>query len=293
MTDGNRLAFLPDRGVVEVEGNDAQDFLQGLLTNDMDQAQIGKAIYSGLLTPQGKIQFDFLVFNPAPNCYWLDCPRESAADLAARLSLYRMRAKVGVADRSAELQVGVAPANSPASAPGHAFADPRHPSLPQRFISAAAPAEPLAGGGSEALSAYHAARIALSVPEGGRDYLYGEAFPHEVCYDLLNGVDFEKGCYVGQEVVSRMHHRGVAKTRITGVSGSAALPERGAEITGGEYPVGYLGSSDGSLGIALIRLDRAEEAVRLGVPLRVGDNTLRLRRPPWADYEVPGAQSGS
>jgi tRNA-modifying protein YgfZ len=282
------IALLADRGIVTVEGADAADFLQSLLTNDIDEANPERALFAGLLTPQGKVVFDFLVYAPAPNLFWLDCPAELAGDIAKRLNLYRLRAKVAVADRSADMAVGVAlPAGGTASTePLATFADPRHTGLPRRFIFARAAVAPGAGGDI----AYHAARISLCVPEGNRDYPYGEVFPHEVCYDLLGGVDFDKGCYVGQEVVSRMHHRGIAKTRVVGVRGAAPLPAMGTEITGGEYPVGQLGSSAGELGIAVIRLDRAAEAAGHGIPLRAGETRLALRRPDWATYDVPGAE---
>jgi tRNA-modifying protein YgfZ len=287
MTDTS-VALLPDRGIVEVEGVDAADFLQSLVTNDVDQSRPGEALFAGLLTPQGKIVFDFLIYCEAPTRFLLDCPAEIAADLAKRLTLYRLRSKVSVADRSAEMAVAVALQDGARPAEGvlATFADPRYAPMPRRFILAAAPPSTDAAHG---LAAYHRARIGHVVPEGYRDYRYGEVFPHEVCYDLLGGVDFEKGCYLGQEVVSRMHHRGIAKTRICGVRGQADLPATGTEITGGEYPVGHLGSSSGADGIALVRLDRADETLSLGVPLRAGDVGLTLVRPQWANYEIPSA----
>ena len=294
MTDSSSVALLPDRGVVEVEGEDAPDFLQSLLTNDIDRAGPGQAMFAGLLTPQGKIVFDFLIFSPAANRYWLDCPADFAADIAKRLTLYKLRAKVAVTDRSAEMAVAarLMDGAQPPQEVRAAFPDPRHAGLPERLILAR-PAAVAAEKGAAGLAAYHARRIALCVPEGHRDYRYGDTFPHEVCYDLLGGVDCEKGCYVGQEVVSRMHHRGVAKTRICGLRGPAPLPAMGTEITGGDYPVGHVGSSDGELGIALIRLDRAEEAASHGVPFRAGEVPLTLRRPSWANYEVPAAEAAA
>jgi folate-binding protein YgfZ len=276
------MALLADRGIVEVEGDDAVDFLQSLLTNDVEQASAERAIFTGLLTPQGKILLDFLIHSPAANRFLLDCPRALAADLARRLTLYKLRAKVTVTDRSGETALAVGEGGESLGAFA-SFADPRHGSLPRRHVLPAGATATMPDG----TSAYHAARIALYVPEGGLDYRYGEAFPHEVCYDLLNGVDFEKGCYVGQEVVSRMHHRGVAKTRIAGVHSASPLPPPGTQIDGGEYPVGVMGSSSGEHGVALIRLDRAEEAVRHGIPLHAGDVALTLRRPDWVNYDLP------
>jgi folate-binding protein YgfZ len=284
---GDKAVVLSDRGIVEVAGADASDFLQSLVTNDIDRVAPGSAMFAGLLTPQGKIVFDFIIYSPGENAYWLDAPVETAAALAKRLNLYKLRAKVAVADRTQEMAVGalLEDGAAPAEPPVAVYADPRHPLMPRRFILSDPGGAARAGaGGGEA---YHATRIALCVPEGARDYAYGEIFPHEVCYDLLNGVDFDKGCYVGQEVVSRMHHRGVAKTRIAGVKGTAPLPAVGTEITSGDHPVGQLGSSQGELGVALVRLDRAEEAAGRGAPLRAGGVELTLRRPDWASYDVP------
>ena len=134
---------------------------------------------------------------------------------------------------------------------------------------------------------YHARRIALGVPEGGRDYIFGDAFPHEAMFDQLNGVDFKKGCFVGQEVVSRMEHRGTARKRIVGVEGEGQLPLSGTEIMAGSMPIGTLGSVAGSSGLALLRLDRAEEAKAAGVPLRAGEVTVAVRIPAWARFKTP------
>jgi folate-binding protein YgfZ len=262
-----------------------------LITNDVESAVPGEAVFAGLLTPQGKILFDFLIYVRDAETYWIDCPKNLAEDLAKRLGVYRLRSKVAISDLSAELAVGAAWGDAPLdgdTALLATFPDPRFAPLGTRIVVA-----PNRGGevGSAAApsvveSAYHSHRIALAVPQGGLDYAYGEAFPHEACYDDLRGVDFKKGCYVGQEVVSRMHHRGIAKTRIAAVDSSAPLTERGAEIRAGDVPVGTLGSMDGTKGIAMVRLDRAEEAARAGVSLRVGEVELTLRRPPWASYSV-------
>jgi folate-binding protein YgfZ len=287
----SHMTLLPDRALIGLSGPDAAGFLQGLITNDVESAVPGEAVFAGLLTPQGKILFDFLIYVRDAETYWIDCPKNLAEDLAKRLGVYRLRSKVAISDLSAELAVGAAWGDAPLdgdTALLATFPDPRFAPLGTRIVVA-----PNRGGevGSAAApsvveSAYHSHRIALAVPQGGLDYAYGEAFPHEACYDDLRGVDFKKGCYVGQEVVSRMHHRGIAKTRIAAVDSSAPLTERGAEIRAGDVPVGTLGSMDGTKGIAMVRLDRAEEAARAGVSLRVGEVELTLRRPPWASYSV-------
>lgn len=301
-----RMTLLPDRGVVEVAGPDATEFLQGLTTNDVDRDGDGEgeAIFAGLLTPQGKILFEFFIVHRGPESYWLECPGSQAADVVRRLSMYKLRAKITVADRSAEFAVaagwgeGAAPA-----APGMlaTYADPRYAPLGARFILPADGAAAWASAsGAEVVgeAAYHAHRVALAVPQGGLDYAFGEAFPHEAGYDDLHGVDFEKGCYVGQEVVARMHHRGTAKTRIAGVELAHPLDastDAGTgtlEIRAADLPVGVLGSVDGTHGLAMIRLDRAAEAMQQGLPLQAGEVTLTLRQPPWAQYSVPTAGGG-
>jgi folate-binding protein YgfZ len=301
MTD-RFIALLADRGLIELRGPDAAQFLQGLVTNDVEKIAPGGAAFAGLLTPKGKIVVDFLICCPDAGTFWIDAPLAGVGDLVKRFGLYKLRAKVEIADLSGRYAVGAAwGGHSPGNEAGEldaaafVFADPRHAPLGRRFIverTAAFAARLVAvndQGGSEA--AYHRHRIALAVPQGGLDYAFGEAFPHEACYDALHGVDFRKGCYVGQEVVSRMHHKGVAKTRIVGVAGSAPLGQAGsgAEIEAGGKPVGQIGSSDGAIGIALVRLDRLDEAVAAGVPLRAGGIELRTRRPAWANYQVAGA----
>ncbi len=287
----SQICLLPDRGIIELRGPEAAGFLQGLVTNDVERAAIGEAVFAGLLTPQGKILFDFFIYVQNAETLWLDCVKEQSEALLKRLSLYRLRAKVELADRSTELSAAATWGGEPhegSSAFLAAYRDPRFPALGKRLIlDAAAPEAGRFAESTGSASAYHPHRVSLAVPQGGLDYAYGEAFPHEACYDDLHGVDFLKGCYVGQEVVSRMHHRGTAKTRIAAVEASEPLTATGAEIHAGEFPVGTLGSMDGTRGIAMVRLDRVDEAARHGIPLRVGEITLTLRRPIWASYQVP------
>jgi folate-binding protein YgfZ len=136
-------------------------------------------------------------------------------------------------------------------------------------------------------SDYHALRIALGVPEGGRDYAFGDTFPHEALFDQLNGVDFAKGCFVGQEVVSRMEHRGTARKRIVPVEGEAELPAPGTSVEADGAVIGALGSVGGSAALALVRLDRAELAVTGGKQITAGGVRLKLRRPSFARFAVP------
>jgi tRNA-modifying protein YgfZ len=261
-----QTVFLTDRGVARVEGPDAASFLQGLLTNDVEKLGDGQSRYAALLSPQGKILFDFLVFRESAESFLIDVPADRIADLVKRLGFYKLRAQVTVADASAGLAVVASPKGEPA--------DPRAPGLGARRIVArdrAPPPDP------EGRAAYEARRIALGVPQGGFDFAYGDAFPHDANMDLLNGVDFAKGCYVGQEVVSRMKHRGTSRKRIARVTLDGPAPPPGAPVLDGELAVGALGTAAGSEALALLRLDRVEEANAAGRPLTVTGVRVAVR----------------
>jgi len=265
------IAWLADRGVVRVAGEDAASFLQGLLTNDVERLEIGEARYAGLLTPQGKILFDMLVVRAradARAAYFLDCAAAQAADLAKRLGFYKLRAKVAIADESGERAV-VAAWSEDVVLPDGAlvYRDPRDPRLGLRAIVARAEAVTV---GEAELASYEALRIAACAPKGGVDFAYGDAFPHDADFDLLNGVDFGKGCYVGQEVVSRMRHRGGARKRVVPVKIAGEPPAPGTPVMDGELAVGTLGSSAGGAALAMLRLDRVEDAKAAGRSLTAG-----------------------
>ena len=261
-------AFLDDRGIVEVEGGDARGLLQRLVTNDVASLRPGEARYAALLTPQGKIAFDFLILNATPDggsdLFLLDCPSALAADLAQTLTRYRLRAAARIADRSAESGV---------TAHWPDFRDPRHPALGTRAVGARGTPDPVAR------AAYDAHRIALGVPDGGRDFAFGDAFPHDANLDRLAGVDFGKGCYVGQEVVSRVHHRGTARKRIVPVSFEGRAPAAGTDIAMGGIVVGTMGSSVEGRGLAMVRIDRAAEAAALGAAVAADGVPLVLALP--------------
>jgi len=276
-------APLAGRSVVRVAGADAAKLLQGLITNDIDKARDGTAIHAGLLTPQGKILFDFFVV-PVADGFLLDVAARQAAELAKRLGFYKLRAQVEIKEEPT-FAVVAAWGRRPAVTPGAIlYADPRLAGLGFRML-VPAPASLAALGCAQSSEAdYHALRIGLGVPEGGQDYAFGDAFPHEALFDQLNGVDFRKGCFVGQEVVSRMEHRGTARTRVVPVEGTSPLPPAGTGIEAGAITLGTLGSVSGTRGLALMRLDRAEEALAAGTQLRAGDVTLTLHRPAWARF---------
>jgi len=280
-----KAAFLPDRGVVKVSGEDARDFLNGLVTTDVTPLRPGLGRFGALLTPQGKIIVDFLI-TEAPSgdgCgFLIDCPRALAQALADKLGFYKLRAKVAVENLSDSLGVLAAWDGDPAMKPDLAFADPRNTALGWRILAPVELAQKVAdliGADLVDSAAYDAHRIASGVPRGGLDFMYGDAFPHETNMDRLHGVDFDKGCYVGQEVVSRMQHRGTARTRTVRVIVDGPAPEPGAAILAGDKTLGTMGSTAGHNGLALIRIDRAADALDAGVPLTAGGVAIRLAEP--------------
>jgi tRNA-modifying protein YgfZ len=280
-----KAAFLPDRGVVKVSGEDARNFLNGLVTTDVTLLHPGLGRFGALLTPQGKITVDFLITEaPAGHGggFLIDCPRALAPGLAAKLGFYKLRARVAVENLSDSLGVLAAWDGEPAMKPDLTFADPRDNALGWRILVPEELAQKVADLlGAELVDsvAYDAHRIASGVPRGGLDFMYGDAFPHETNMDRLHGVDFDKGCYVGQEVVSRMQHRGTARTRTVRIILEDSSPEPGTAILAGDKQIGTIGSTAGQNGLALIRVDRAADALAAATPLTSGGLGLRVAAP--------------
>lgn len=280
-----KAAFLTDRGVVKVSGEDARNFLNGLVTTDITLVRPGLGRFGALLTPQGKIVVDFLI-TEAPSGhgggFLIDCPRALAPGLATKLGFYKLRAKVAVENLSDDLGVMAVWDGEPAVKPDLTFADPRNAALGWRILVPEPLAQKVAdliGAELVEASSYEAQRIGAGVPRGGLDFIYGDAFPHETNMDRLHGVDFDKGCYVGQEVVSRTQHRGTARTRTLRVALDGPAPEAGSAILAGEKPVGTMGSSADGIGLALIRIDRAADAREAATPLMSGGLAVRLTDP--------------
>lgn len=284
-----QIAVLEDRGVVSLTGADAEKLLAGLITNEMALLADAPALYAALLTPQGKILFDFIVVK-AESGFLLDTARETAGALVKRLGLYKLRAAVEIRDVSERFVVAAAWGGAPVSTAGaHVVEDPRLPALGQRIIVDAKSVESVlaaTGGALVSADAYHAHRIGLGVPEGGRDFVFGDTFPHEALLDQLHGVSFTKGCFVGQEVVSRMQHRGTVRKRIVPVVGEAALPAGPLPVLAGEVEIGRLGSVAGVRGLALLRLDRVAEARRDGVFVTADGVNLRVELPAFVSFRI-------
>lgn len=265
-----RAGRLPGRAILSVGGPEAGHFLHNLLTSDIDHLAEGQAAYAALLTPQGKILFDMIVVAQGDG-YLIDCAAGQRADLLKRLAMYKLRAKVEIAARD-DLAVGVSPTEIAGG-----FRDPRDGAIGWRMI----------GTPQGEAEGYDAARIAAGLADSAADLGSGEFFPHEANLDQLGGVNFRKGCYVGQEVVSRMEHRGTARSRILPVVLDGDAPPKGTDIRSGDKQVGTLLSSVGSSALALIRLDRLADAT---APLLADGVSVKVLKPAWAKYQVPGAQ---
>jgi folate-binding protein YgfZ len=290
-----KAASLPDRGVIKIAGDDARRFLHGLLTADILKLVPGSACFGALLTPQGKIIADLIVTEaPAEDGggFFLDVPRARTQALVDKLNLYKLRSRVLMEDLSESLGVMAAWDGSGAAPFGVSYVDPRLPALGLRIMIPPHRAADVAAGLQATLvgaDAYEAHRIALGIPSGGVDFSYGDAFPHEADMDQLGGVDFSKGCYVGQEVVSRMEHRGIARTRAVAIHYDGAAPQAGSAIMAGERDIGTIGSAVHGRGIALLRLDRLADALSRGEPLLAGGVAVRAAKPDWARFDFPAA----
>ena len=294
-----KAALLPERGVVKVAGDDARHFLNGLATNDMGKVTPGAPRFAALLTPQGKIIVDFIAAEAEPGDgggFFLDCPRALAPTLVEKLKFYKLRAKVTVEDLSEALGVMAVWDGAGLSDYGLSFVDPRLPALGARSLLpphlAAEAAEDL-GATLVEPEAYETHRIALGVPRGGQDFSYGDTFPHEADMDQFAGVDFDKGCYIGQEVVSRVEHRASARNRVVPIAYDEFSPMPGLPVMAGEKQIGMLGSTAKGHGLALLRLDRVADALASATPLTAGGIAIRVVKPDWAKFVWPGETKAS
>lgn len=273
-------ASLPDRALIQLSGADAEHFLHNLVTTDIAALPPGEAWPGALLTPQGKILFDFLVWRDGDG-FVLDTTARQREALIKRLSMYKLRAAVEIEPVE---PTGVTVAWGE-DADGTGLVD-------HRFADAGVRVTRKPGGGqAEATQGYDALRVLSGVAESGSDYALQDAFPHDVLLDLIGGVSFRKGCYVGQEVVSRMQHRGTARRRVVVVTADTALPATGTEITAGGKPIGTLGTVAGNRGLAIVRIDRAGEAIAATTPILASDTVVTLSLPAWSGLTFPTSAS--
>jgi folate-binding protein YgfZ len=272
--------FLEDRAVLAIGGPEAGDFLQGLITNDMASCLDGQAIYATLLTPQGKILFDFFIVPESKDRLLIDCAAARAADLQKRLTLYRLRAKVEIASRP-ELAVAALWSDGGAREPPRgvaSFADPREPALGLRMIAARdVLAKAMSG---FPMGYYHAHRLLLGIPDSA-DLAPDSVFALDAGLEELNGVSFRKGCYIGQEVTARMKHRASARRRFLIAEADAPLPPSGTPLEAEGREIGVLATGIGARALALVRLDRLAEAQESHSPITAAGGAITLRKPGW------------
>ena len=271
-------AFLANRGWLTVSGPDASDFLQGLITTDLDTLEPGAAAPGALLTPQGKIMFFFMI-SKAENGLLIETDADTVDALTKRLTMYKLRAKVEITKRN-EIGATVVWGEAP----------PEGSAKDSRFAKAGIDLYRLPGG-SGSPEGYDALRAQAGVPEAGVDFALQDAFPHDILLDKSGGVSFKKGCYVGQEVVSRMQHRSTARRRLVTVSADTALSEKGTEIRAGGKAIGALGTVAGQTGLAIIRIDRAGAAMAAGTPILAGETPVKVTLPAWSGLEFITAES--
>jgi folate-binding protein YgfZ len=265
-----------------VNGEDAEDFLQNLITTDLDALEQGDLKPGALLNPQGKILFEFLV-SRAQGGLRLDTLLTSADDLSKRLTLYKLRARVQIAVHLEPVVQVLWESESDVSETDSALRDRRFPDVVGVKRQYGGPDV------DQDEAAWTGLRIKHGVAEAPLDYSLGDAFPHDVNLDQTGGVSFRKGCFVGQEVVSRMQHRGTARRRILVATGNSGLPEPGTAITANEREIGRLGSVAGSSALALARIDRVKDAMNSGVPILAGDIPIHLAIPPEHRFTFPEA----
>ena len=267
---------LTGRALLRLSGKDAEAFLQSLITTNLPDLPEGEIRPGALLTPQGKILFDFLIRRDGPDAFLIETTQDQRDALLKRLTMYRLRAAVDLAvlpEDAVTVAWGAAEAGAPREA---------------RFAKAGLDVSRRPGaGGSDDPALYDGLRIDAGLVEAGRDYALSDIFPHDALLDLSGGLSFRKGCYVGQEVVSRMHHRGTARRRPVTVTSETALAPTGTELLAGGKPIGTLGTVSGARGLAIIRLDRAADALREGTAITADGAPVTVELPEWTGLAFP------
>lgn len=280
---------LPDRTMVTVSGPDAEHFLQNIITADLADMPADVVKPCALLTPQGKLLFDFLVSKTAEDAFRLDVRTDVADDFMRRLMLYRLRAKAEISKPDQMVVAASWEPDSAGSQTDSSSSQSESTLLRDLRFPDAAVFRSYGGsvGADGELPDWDRLRIAHGVAESGSDYALGDAFPHDVLLDQNGGVGFRKGCYVGQEVVSRMQHRGTARRRILIATGAAPLPAPFTDITANGRIIGTLGTAVGDRALAMVRIDKVKDAMDLGTPMVAGEVALTFAIPPSARFTFP------
>lgn len=291
------FSSLGHRGVIAVSGDDRREFLQGLVSNDVSHVAPDRAIHAALLTPQGRFLFDMFIVEHN-GALLLEVERDRAADLARKLTMYRLRSKVTIENRGTGWEVVAAHGEGAAAALGLpdeagaaiaiddavAYVDPRLPGLGVRVIAPdghIATKLPPRGFAPAPFESWDHVRLTLGVPDGSRDLPVEKALLLECGFDELHGVDWKKGCYMGQELTARTKYRGLVKKRLLPVTVDGPLPAPGTPVTVNGQEAGEMRSGLGTQGLALLRLEALDKARSSGAPLTAGAATLRPLVPEW------------
>lgn len=285
-----RYIALKDRAVLAISGPDARSYLQALISNDVDKVSQTRGIYAALLTPQGKFLHDFFVI-ALNDILLFDCEASRIEDLQRRLTFYRLRADAKIENKSDDLTVyaliGDGKIDAGAFAGGVIFDDPRIESIGARAIlphDGGAAALEDAGLSPALPEDYDRLRLRHGLPDGSRDIVVEKGFLLENGLDDLNGVDFEKGCYIGQELTARTKHRATIRKRLLRVDIDGPLPPPGAPVMFGDKKAGEMRSGRGDLGLAMLRLEIVDEAAAAEQALRCEDASLTPVKPDWAKF---------
>ncbi len=266
---------LTDRALVRLTGSECEGLLQRLITTNLDNLSLNQAGYGALLAPQGKILMDFLVIRQVDG-FLFDLDKSQQEAFAKKMTLYRLRSDVQIDCLDDAVAVSFEEGEG-------AIADPRSTDLGWRHYGGSPDAS---AEGNEELNRRF---VKAGVPRAGLDFAFGDAFPHDVNFDDLQAIDFAKGCYVGQEVVSRMKHRGTARKRLVQISTSQSLPVTGTAIMIGNKSIGSLGAVAGSQGLAILRLDHVASALKDQTPIWAGDIEVSVQLPSYATFQMPDA----
>jgi len=282
------FVLLPHRSVIAVGGPDRAEFLQGLISNDTAKVGPGQAIWAALLTPQGRFLNDMFVVEDAQGSFLLETERERAAALAKKLKMYTLRSKVTVEDRGGATEVAVVFGSGADRilpvAGTTAFVDPRLPELGVRVLAPAGQAATLLGLTEAPLGDYEALRLRLGVPDGSRDLTVEKALLLESGFDELHGVDWQKGCYMGQELTARTKYRGLIKRRLFPVKIEGPLPPAGTPVRRDGREVGEIRSGQGDRAIAMLQIEAADGTL-------VAENArIFPERPAW--MKIPQNSEG-
>lgn len=284
MEQNTHSLAINDRSIIEITGPDAAHFLERLITTDVEKLNVNELLPGALLSPQGKVLFDFLIGKLA-NGFFIDIADQLADTFAKRLKLYKLRSDVEISESIKQVTTISWENDSVASQNDSGFIDKRFPDnekVIRRYDKNSSPTAI----SEAALKQWDLLRIQYAIPESGKDFALNDVFSHDINFDQLGAISYKKGCYVGQEIVSRMHHRGTARRRTLIAEAEQNLPSSGTIEANGKT-IGELGTVIDRQALALVRIDRAKAAMDNGIALTVNDIPLTLRIAPNMQYDFP------